>query len=88
MKSLPLSSFYSSIYFSSNIYDQSGQLIKPFPEAISVLNYLKDEGYILAAASRTKQPTDALQLLDYLDWNKYFSYKEIYPGCKTTHFQK
>jgi len=68
--------------------DQSGQEIRPFPEVPEVLEYLVKEGYTLAAASRTNKPPGAFQLLEMLDWNKYFTFKEIYPGTKLVHFQR
>lgn len=53
-----------------------------------MLQTLHDEGYTLAVASRTSEIKGANQLLQLFDWDKYFSYKEIYPGCKVTHFNK
>jgi magnesium-dependent phosphatase 1 len=52
-----------------------------------VLEYLKNEGISVAAASRTSEIKGANQLLDLFGWNKYFKYKEIYPGCKLNHFK-
>ena len=37
---------------------------------------------------RTGEIDGAEQLLHLWDWNKYFTYKEIYPGSKVTHFAK
>lgn len=51
-----------------------------------MLQTLHDEGYTLAVASRTSEIKGANQLLQLFDWDKYFSYKEIYPGCKVRHF--
>lgn len=42
----------------------------------------------LAAASRTEDPPTAQELLRILDIDQYFSYKEIYPGSKLTHFKR
>lgn len=42
----------------------------------------------MAAASRTEDPPAAKELLRVLDIDKYFSYKEIYPGSKVSHFKK
>ncbi|CAL8138306.1 unnamed protein product [Orchesella dallaii] len=72
----------------SKVVDQNGETMTWYPEVPQVLEYLKSEGYAIAAASRTTKPPDALKLLEFFDWNKYFSYKEIYPGSKVTHFAK
>lgn len=37
---------------------------------------------------RTEDPPAAKELLGVLDIDKYFSYKEIYPGSKVSHFKK
>ncbi|CAL1285766.1 unnamed protein product, partial [Larinioides sclopetarius] len=37
---------------------------------------------------KTEWPEGAKKLLKLFDWEKYFTYKEIYPGRKTTHFKR
>lgn len=37
---------------------------------------------------RTEDPPAAKELLKVLNIDWYFSYKEIYPGSKVTHFKK
>ena len=68
------------------IKDRNGTLIKCFPEVPSILKQLHDLGYKLAVASRTDTPKEGRELVDLFGWNKYFTYYEIYPGCKVTHF--
>lgn len=53
-----------------------------------MLQRLYDEGYILAVASRTGEMKGANQLLKLFGWEKYFKYKEIYPGSKVNHFKR
>lgn len=77
------------IFFSSGkIYDSKNQLVKPFPEVPQVLADLHQKGYELAIASRTSEIQGAGQLIKLLNWDKYFKYKEIYPGCKIKHFSQ
>ncbi|KAF4519076.1 hypothetical protein B566_EDAN001668 [Ephemera danica] len=71
-----------------SIVDQRGRKIKHFPEVPALLERLQSEGYELAVASRTGEIRGAEQLLELFDWNRFFTYKEIYPGCKKTHFSK
>ena len=37
---------------------------------------------------RTGAVEEAEQLLTLFKWNQYFTYKQIYPGCKVTHFNR
>ncbi|XP_045601335.1 magnesium-dependent phosphatase 1 [Procambarus clarkii] len=71
-----------------HIVDARSKRVKCYKEVPNVLKWLHDEGYILAAASRTGEVDGANQLLKLFDWDKYFTYKEIYPGCKVNHFQR
>jgi len=68
------------------VVDRNGREIKHFPEVPALLQRLVAEGFEIAAASRTHEVDGAHQLLQLFGWEQYFSYKEIYPGCKITHF--
>lgn len=70
------------------IVDAHGQIIRYYKDVPAILDKLSKEGYELGVASRTSEIEGAKQLLSLLDWEKYFKYKEIYPGCKVTHFSK
>ncbi|KAK4877334.1 hypothetical protein RN001_009840 [Aquatica leii] len=73
---------------SGAVLDSKGITIKHYEEVPKVLETLKQKGYVLAIASRTPKVNSAQQLIELFDWNKYFTYKEIYPGRKTMHFSK
>jgi len=70
------------------VVDHRGAKIKFYPEVPDVLSTLHSWGVPLAVASRTSEIEGANQLVDLFGWEKYFTYKEIYPGSKTKHFQK
>ena len=70
------------------VYDACGEKVRPFPEVPTVLQWLHEQGYLIAAASRTGEIRGAKQLVKLFDWEKYFKYAEIYPGCKKKHFSK
>ncbi|KAF2351849.1 HAD-superfamily phosphatase subfamily IIIC [Trinorchestia longiramus] len=70
------------------VVDNSGRTVKHYPEVPEVLADLHSQGYELGVASRTSEIPGANQLIKLFGWDKYFSYKEIYPGCKITHFKK
>ncbi|XP_018323153.1 magnesium-dependent phosphatase 1 isoform X1 [Agrilus planipennis] len=72
----------------NNIMDAVGSKVSCYPEVPQVLKQLSEDGYKLAAASRTGEIHGAFQLLDLFGWNKYFNYKEIYPGSKVKHFNQ
>lgn len=70
------------------IVDAHGRKVQVYPDVPRMLERLKRENYTLGIASRTEDPETATQLIGLLDWNKYFAYQEIYPGCKVTHFNR
>ncbi|XP_044732035.1 magnesium-dependent phosphatase 1-like isoform X2 [Chrysoperla carnea] len=70
------------------VKDSRDEKVKFYPEVPEVLKTLHQQGYILAVASRTPETAGANQLLKLFDWDKYFNYKEIYPGCKDKHFKQ
>ncbi|KAF2478544.1 magnesium dependent phosphatase 1 [Neohortaea acidophila] len=68
-----------------------------YNEVAGVLTAIKSRGFQLGAASRTCTPDLARQMLTYLSipWEgtaqpavELFDYLEMYPGSKTTHFQR
>lgn len=67
--------------------DKGGRIVNPFPDVKEILVELKQSGIELGVASRTPEIKGARKLMETLDWDKYISFKEIYPGCKTTHFE-
>lgn len=73
---------------SGNVVDATGATVKFYPEVPKVLDKLQRDGYELGVASRTGEIDGANQLLELFEWNRYFKYKEIYPGCKVTHFNQ
>lgn len=79
----------SNFFFrNGDVVDTRKRKIEHFPEVPAILERLVSEGYKVGVASRTGEIKGAEQLLELFDWNKYFSFKEIYPGCKKTHFSK
>ncbi|XP_026549767.1 magnesium-dependent phosphatase 1-like, partial [Notechis scutatus] len=72
-----------------SVQDQNQRPVRLYPEVPEVLHLLDSEGIAMAAASRTGEIQGARQLLDLFGLNLcYFRYTEIYPGSKTTHFQR
>lgn len=62
--------------------------MKHYPDVPEILKQLTDDGCKIGIASRTSEIRGAESLLQLYDWNKYISYKQIFPGCKVTHFVK
>lgn len=58
-----------------------------YPETLEVLEHWSKKCDI-AVASRTSYPQGAESLLNLFGFDKYIKYREIYPGCKQTHFLK
>ena len=70
------------------VEDYRRQLVEHYKDTPEILKRLHGEGYTLAVASRTGATDDANSLLKLFDWDKYFTYKEIYPGSKVAHFKR
>ncbi|HYQ58831.1 MAG TPA: magnesium-dependent phosphatase-1 [Draconibacterium sp.] len=70
------------------LLDQSNKEIELYPDVIPILEELKKNKRLIAAASRTFEPGWAKDLLKLFDIDKYFDQKEIYPVSKTEHFSK
>ncbi|XP_070582531.1 magnesium-dependent phosphatase 1 [Erythrolamprus reginae] len=71
-----------------SVQDRNQRPVQLYPEVPEVLHQLNSEGIAMAAASRTSEIQGARQLLDLFGLSRYFRYTEIYPGSKTTHFQR
>lgn len=79
--------------------DRYGQTCSFYNDVAGILCAAKDKNFLLGIASRTSTPELARQLLDLLvvpkhdlagapnAWS-FFDQREMYPGSKTTHFQK
>lgn len=61
---------------------------KLYKDSREVLEMLSEAKIPMAAASRTDDPPMAKNLLKLFDIDKFFSFKEIYPGCKVNHFKQ
>lgn len=68
--------------------DRNKRIVEHYPDTPAILKKLHCDGYTLAVASRTGATDDANSLLKLFDWDKYFTYKEIYPGSKVAHFKR
>uniref|UniRef100_A0A1B6DN34 Magnesium-dependent phosphatase 1 n=1 Tax=Clastoptera arizonana TaxID=38151 RepID=A0A1B6DN34_9HEMI len=74
--------------YDGKVYDRRGHNIKLYPEVLEVLELLSSSGMNLGIASRTGEISGANDLLRLFDIKKYFKYREIYPGNKTSHFSR
>ena len=72
---------------SNQILDKRKYKVKLYPESKDLIIFLKANGFLIAAASRTETPEVAEKLLNLFEINQYFDFKQIYPGCKIKHFQ-
>ncbi|XP_027698891.1 magnesium-dependent phosphatase 1-like isoform X1 [Vombatus ursinus] len=84
----PLSAAGSLRPGDGSVRDSNEKMVRLYPEVPDVLERLHGLGVTMAAASRTGEIRGANQLLELFDLTKYFAYKEIYPGCKVTHFER
>jgi magnesium-dependent phosphatase 1 len=70
------------------VVDSTNAHMNMYPETIKILQNLKNEGYPLAVASRTDQPSWAKELMKLLGIDHFFDYKEIYPSSKVKHLKR
>ncbi|XP_060074196.1 magnesium-dependent phosphatase 1-like [Ylistrum balloti] len=70
------------------VEDSRGKYVKFYPEVPGMLQRLHGEGYKLGIASRTSEIDGAMDLVNLFNWDQYFHYREIYPGCKISHFKR
>jgi magnesium-dependent phosphatase 1 len=70
------------------VYDSTHTPMVLYPDSLSVLNLLKENNILMAAASRTYQPSWAFRLLELYDIKKYFDYLKIFPDTKIRHFNQ
>lgn len=60
-----------------NLTRQENYTLKPFPEVIKVLDWLKRMGYTVAVIARTKYGSQLLVLLHKYEMTQYFKFMEI-----------
>ncbi|MEM9281368.1 MAG: magnesium-dependent phosphatase-1 [Verrucomicrobiota bacterium] len=72
---------------SGKVMDSSGRSIRLYEEVPAIIEELQSEGVSLALASRTSQPSWAIELLQLMGIRDWFQYEEIYPGSKVAHFE-
>jgi magnesium-dependent phosphatase 1 len=69
------------------LLDRSGRWIRLYPQVMEILDILKKNGCVIAAASRTEVPANASQLLSIFGIEAYFQIKQIFPGSKISHLK-
>ncbi|XP_034950883.1 magnesium-dependent phosphatase 1-like [Chelonus insularis] len=72
----------------NGVIDSNGRKIYCYKDVPNLLKKLFENGFQIGVASRTSEIQGANQLIELFGWTKYITYREIYPGKKTTHFQK
>ncbi|MCJ1300084.1 hypothetical protein MMC08_002878 [Hypocenomyce scalaris] len=79
----------------SKVVDRWGESFAFYTEVPQILQAARSKSLLIGAASRTQAPDlarDMLKLLHLFPANKkaldYFDYLQIFPGSKTTHFQR
>ncbi|XP_025115930.1 magnesium-dependent phosphatase 1-like isoform X1 [Pomacea canaliculata] len=70
------------------VYDSHRRHVTYYPQVPEVLQNLHSQGYQLGIASRTSCRQEANELIHLFKWDRFFHFREIFPGSKTTHFRK
>ncbi|GAA31382.2 magnesium-dependent phosphatase 1 [Clonorchis sinensis] len=71
----------------STVVDSNNDVVEVCADSESILQSIKREnGVLLACASRTPTPEIARQLVQLRGWHLLFDFMEIYPSSKVKHF--
>lgn len=68
------------------IIDQSGRVMRLYPDVPEIIDRIEAMGIPMALASRTDRPDWARELLDLMGYRNRFEYEEIFPSSKVAHF--
>ncbi|TGZ68186.1 hypothetical protein CRM22_004395 [Opisthorchis felineus] len=80
-------SFSSPTFSGSSVVDSNNDVVEVCADSESILQSIKKEnGVLLACASRTPTPEIARQLVHLRGWHLLFDFMEIYPSSKVKHF--
>lgn len=72
----------------NHIVDYRGSEIRLYRDVRIILEQLKNNNKIIAAASRTGAPEIARELLERFNIRHFFDIEEIYPSSKTQHLSQ
>lgn len=74
-------------YYRTNgsVFDSKGTHITLYPDVLEILTKLQKQEKIIAIASRTSAPSNAMKLLNLFNICAFFHFKEIYPASKIQH---
>jgi len=70
------------------VWDSAGREMRLYDGVTELLSSLNYQGYQIALASRTDEPSWANELTRLLELNPWVDYREIYPGSKVKHLKK
>lgn len=69
------------------LFDRGGRQVRFYSDVMQVLEFCDKRQIVTAVASRTEQPSWAMELLQLLEATHRFAYSEIYPSSKLKHFE-
>lgn len=69
-----------------HVLDATDNQLFLYPDTKTILEELSTQ-YLLGVASRTTQPSWAMELMELFGIRHFFNHIEIYPGSKTAHFK-
>lgn len=69
------------------VVDYRLKVVRLYDDVHAILDRLDEAGIDMALASRTERPVWAERLLDLLEIDRRFAWREIYPSSKLRHFR-